>query len=112
MQANYQPKIIIARKTRKSVECLQEERNMLLKEVKDLKEKNQFQKEAIEKYRVNNQTQYVELKFRWWFLYARAHPMQCWLRTLFGTKLDYLCVHLYGQFFQLGFKLNMILSNQ
>ena len=67
MQANYQPKIINARKTRKSVECLQDERNMLLKEVKDLKEKNQFQKEAIEKYRVNNQTQYVELKFRWRF---------------------------------------------
>ena len=90
MQANYQPKIINARKTRKSVECLQDERNMLLKEVKDLKEKNQFQKEAIEKYRVNNQTQYVELKFRWRFSYGRAHPMHCLLRTLFGTKLDYL----------------------
>ena len=67
MQANYQPKIINARKTRKSVESLQEERNKLLKEVNDLKEKNQFQNEAIEKYRANNQTQYVELKFRRWF---------------------------------------------
>ena len=74
MQANYEPKIIDARKTRKSVESLQEERNMLLKEVKDLKEKNQFQKEAIEKYRVNNQTQYVELKFMWWF--CMQEPIQ------------------------------------
>ena len=75
MQANYQPKIINARKTRKSVENLQDERNMLLKEIKDLKEINQFQKEAIEKYRVNNQTQYVELKFRWWF--CMQEPIQC-----------------------------------
>ena len=74
MQANYEPKIIDARKTRKSVESLQEERNMLLKEVKDLKEKNQFQKEAIEKYRVNNQTQYVKLKFIWWF--CMPEPIQ------------------------------------
>ena len=87
MQANYQPKIINARKTRKSVECLQDERNKLLKEIKDLKEKNQFQKEAIEKYRVNNQTQYVELKFRWRFSYARAHPMHCLLSTLFVNKI-------------------------
>ena len=75
MQANYQPKIINARKTRKSVDSLQEERNMLLKEIKDLKEINQFQKEAIEKYRVNHQTQYVELKFSWWF--CMQEPIQC-----------------------------------
>ena len=75
MQANYQPKIIDARKTRKSVQSLQDERNQLLKEIKDLKEINQFQKEAIEKYRVNHQTQYVELKFRWWF--CMQEPIQC-----------------------------------
>ena len=87
MQANYQPKIINARKTRKSVESLQDERNMLLKEIKDLKEKNQFQKEAIEKYRVNNQTQYVELKFKRVVLYARAqNPI--WNKIKLGFKYD------------------------
>ena len=55
MQASYEPKIVDARKTRKSIDSLQSERDNLVKEVRELKKKNQFQLEAIEKYRVEVQ---------------------------------------------------------